>query len=243
MTTKRLLHRVLVPLGLICFGLTPSISRADITFYDSFGSFNTALGSINVDNILFNQGLPTTGTTVEGATQAGVILQFTSPTDLLVNMGSGGQAKINPASPATTFNTLTILPVNTPNPPNTGTLQAISWNTQTLNVTGTLTVTVQAENLATNTLETVTHTVQNSNGNFETGVIASTNPLEAILSVKVVADQATGGMVAIQNVGEFRVATGPSTVVPEPTTMAIALSGLGTLGLVALRRRRSPAGR
>jgi len=227
-------------LGLLCFGLAPSVSRADVQNYTTFGSFNSALPSgVNVDNVLFNSGLTTQGTTVFGETKSGLILGFTSILGnqvFVVNTGTGGQAKINPFG-TTTFADIVVNPAISPLP-NTGSLAAISFNVQTLNTTDTFLVSGKALS-STGAPETFSFTYKASNGNQEVGLIAFNG--ESITQVTV--SKLTGALVGINNVGEFRIAPGTPKVVPEPTTLSMAGTGicLASLAVYRSRQRRAKA--
>jgi hypothetical protein len=203
MTTKRLFNRAVMALGLLGFGLVPSMSRADIAFYGTYGSFNTALPSgVSTDNVLFNSGLTTSGTHVQGETKSGLILDYYSTQNLQVNSGTGGQAKIDPGTGVTTYDNLKIVPASTP-PPNTGALSALSFNIQTVNSTDTFLITVTANEPGGGTMP-IPHTYTASSGNQEVGIIATNG--ESISSVTI--SSLTGAIKGIDNTGEYRIAPG-----------------------------------
>jgi len=249
-TMARFLSRTAAAVAVLYLGLMPGESRASITFYDSFGKFNTALGSVNVDNILFNQNLLTSGTQVQGQTQGGLTLNFFSTfnstggttgtlQNLLINSQNGqngGQAKIGPGSGSTVIYGVNITTPSSP-PPNTGSLQALSFNAQTVNQLETFKVTVVANEPGGGTM-TFTSTYNATSGNQEVGIIATNG--ETIASVNIDATSG-GGLIAINNLGEFRAAPGTPKAVPEPSTIALALSGFGAIGFAGLRNRRKPS--
>lgn len=166
------------------------------------------------ENVLF--GAPETGNPINGTTnQSGVLVQFTSTTDTLVQKAQG-QADIFAQD-----GLLQNITVTTPG----GSYTDLIINP--MNGSGTATVTV-----TDNFNQQFTYDLGNGQ-NFLT-IVASSG--ETIVSTTI-DDPSPNGWLDFKQ-PRISGATGLPGPVPEPTTIAMALTGLIPIGLIQLRRLR-----
>jgi hypothetical protein len=234
MTKKRLLHRVMVPLGLLCFGLAPSISRADITFTMNPVTTNTNAGDFaqvnatTIDALNLNQN--------QALGQNTPILQIV--TDQAATIQGNGQSFIVAADSTKPFGDVVMTPIN---PPISG------FTTLELNPYSNAGVNGSFYLLATDNNGTVfdsrgpdlsnpQYFTFDSNGQNRFAAVASNG--ETITKLEMVVSPPSADILKQFRLDYVLAGTNPA---PEPSTIALTLSGLGTMGLMHLRRRRQAA--
>lgn len=219
----KFLFTALALLGLL---LAPSLSRADITIVQKNAP------QPDEANVLFNG--TETGTTVTGfsntvPTVSVFFTSLTNPQQTLVGTQANGQAVLE------AFDGSTQIKLGGVQVDLGGTrFQDLIFNAEgTGRTANTITITAHGFAADGTTAETKTATFDLKNGSNFSTTVASNG--ETLKDVQFTFD--TGGVVDAK---QFRISgIQGASVVPEPSTMAIA--GLGALGLIGygLRRRRT----
>ncbi len=208
--------------ALLLFGLTAGSSRATIII----AAGNTP--QANDENVLLDRNM--TGTSVLGVTnQTRRSVRFSSSTQTLAEFGSG-QARIEATAGGSQV-PLNNISINVPN----GTFESLIFNAFVggqVGGSGSLTISV-ADNVSPSPT-TLTSTIANGS-NFFT---ITSDAVQSILSVNLSFSPASSGFTDLRQVRIGGAAVAP---VPEPSTMAAALSGIACLSLAGFRklRRRS----
>jgi len=238
MIRKNLLHHAVVPMALFGLGLLPGTSRATITFQTTspspvstttnVGAYDYATAGVN--NIVNGENLNQNNVLGQNTP----ILQVASYTDsqkttaanLTINGNGGGQAFLSATSDPANIGYVVITPIN---PPLSGftVLELNPFNSTRTTGTVNLTATDQFGNVYTSGPLTF-----DANGQNRIAAVAHDNQIITQVTVAV--------NPAADILKQFRLdyVLAP-TAVPEPSTIALVVTGLGTLGLAGLRRRRS----
>jgi hypothetical protein len=174
------------------------------------------------ENVLLDKG--TSGTEVFGQTnQTAIQVRFSTTEAGGLTLPSNGQARVEGGD-----GTLNNVTVDVPG----GSFTSLIFNLN--NGDGDVTITVSAVDGNGDPEAPVSETFSLKNGSNFFTIVASNN--ERILSVTIDAEDGADDM------RQVRIGGAVGTVVPEPSTMALALIGVAGLGLKGLRRlRRRPA--
>jgi len=225
--------------ALLAWGLVPETSWADLTFTQSENTFNGIFGASNRANINFNVAGTISGPAalVSGITQqspAGLLLNFTGTNvngstaqSLVTRSGGTGAGLFNTAGTADVpFGSIT---------ETLGNPQSFSLLGEFVKLVGTGTATVTAvNNLGVNTLLT-TNLILDPQGQTNLGVYAVPGSNQFLRSLTITPN--AGSTLNSKNIIDV-VGQATPTPVPEPSTVALVLSGLVPLGLMGLRRLR-----
>jgi hypothetical protein len=234
MLRKYRIHRAIVPVAVLGLGLLPSISRASITFTMNSVQTTTNAGdfqqvdatTINALNLNQNQALG----------QNTPILKIV--TDQAATIQGGGQASIVAADPTKPFGDVVITPIN---PPIKG-FTTLELNPFTAPGSGT---TGQFYLLATDDNGTVFDSrggnpnnlfTFDQNGQNRFAAVASNG--ETITKLEMIVTPPNADILK-----QFRLnyVLGDPVAAPEPSTFALALSGLTAIGVAAIRRKTRSA--
>lgn len=229
MTSKSLI-RAIAPVAVLGLGLLPGTSRADISFTMNPVSTDTQTGAFNQVDATTFQALNLNQNPVLG--QDTPILQIVTDTAGTVQ-GSGQSMIVAVAPPG--FGDVVITPIN---PPLVGftTLEVNPFTAPGTAAPGNFTLIATDGKGATFTSPTFSF---DANGQNRFAAVASNG--EIITRLEMVVQPASADILKQFRLN-FVLAGGIPNPVPEPSTVALALSGLGTIGLMALRRRRSGRG-
>jgi hypothetical protein len=228
MTVKRLLRCTLVPVALCGFLLLPGTGRANITFQlTSPGSVST---TTNVGAYAYDPTDPTDKSVFgENLNQNQVlgqntnILKVVADQALTINGNGGGQAYLSATSAP--IGMIDVTPVN---PPLVG-FTTLEFNPMSSSGLGHMYLVATDQFGTTFTSQTFEY---DSTGQNRVAALASGN--EYITDVKAYFAPPAADL------KQFRLnyELGNPSAVPEPSTMALALSGLVGAGLAGLRRLR-----
>lgn len=205
---------------------TSPTSTPTATVYTDRSKFTPAAKEVcpDIDNLLVNPTVGANGpsNTVYGATQEGFGITFTSPSLLIA---SGGQADIDGAN-NTSFTQITLTPTN----PNSC-LDVLEFNVNGVN-------SARGTDITMNLLGGGSVTQKLDPGLTFFGIIAAPGA-----SIKSVSLNAPGGISDIRQVrvcDDCQNSPGVPAAVPEPGSVAaMSLGGVGLLGLVFRKTRRS----
>jgi len=224
---KMSLKFLIVPTALLILAIAPGISRATITIVQA--------NNPQPDEANVLQVAGATGTTITGQTNTNpaVTVNFTTLAAQTLIAEANGQAVIGATTNGTTGNV--VLQDFSVSLANLTRFQDLIFNAEVQNnpdATATsITVTAHGFALDGTTPETISQTFDLKNGsNFHTTVASGG---ETLSSVDIIFPGTTG----VTDAKQFRISGIQGvTVIPEPSTLAIA--GLGSLGFIGFGLRR-----
>jgi hypothetical protein len=227
----------------------PSIAHADVIVLcqnlkggDTPAPGSTNLGctaaqgnSVTTENILFNAGFTTTGTTVTGVAQkSNTLFDFTSTQTVTVNNGQGGFATIDPTGTDVYIQNLSYYVA--PTQPLGSTFNAFLDLDTNLDVgkdgSGSVQWTIDALTSGgvseVFTTDIFALTAGANNFTFEA------QPGEIITEVSYVATNVTD--VTVEDVKQTSVTLGNTDAIPVPEPSSLLIYGIGVLGLIGFAR-------